>query len=231
MTTHDPKVVLRDETGREAPGFLLGAAQGAEDGRVCVVLDDSQGMVLALGSEAELELESLEHGAQACLHGKVLQHRVGRDAGWYVLEIDVADRVHLSCGSNRRQHARVSPASATPTAASLSAPDGSGAREVTVKDLSEGGAGLIVRPPEDLALLAQSRLRLRLQLTAEERPLELMARLVFRRQSGSLLHYGLAFDALATPGFEDARVRLAAWVTAHQRDRLQAQSLVARRAG
>jgi len=217
MTTHDPKVLLRDESGREAPGFLLGAAQGVEDGRVCVVLDDSHGVVLALGSDATLELDARDGGGPGSLRGRVLQHRVGRDAGWYVLEIDPADRVLLSAGSNRRQHTRVRPAIAVPTAASLSAPDGSGAREVTVKDLSEGGVGLIVRPPEDLELLAQPRLRLELQLTADERPLELMARLVFRRQSGSLLHYGLAFDTLATVGFDDARVRLAAWVLAHQR--------------
>jgi hypothetical protein len=223
-------VLLRDAAGHEVPGHLLGAAQGAEDGRVCVVLDDPSAIVLALGGEAELELAPLDEARSVRLRGRVLQHRVGRDAGWYVLEIDEVDRPLLGAGSNRRAHLRARPTVSAPIAARLAAPDGAGARDVTVKDLSEGGAGLIVRPPEDLELLAQPRLRLDLRLTADEPPLELMTRLVFRRQSGLLLHYGVAFDALASIGFEQARLRLAAWVVARQTAQ-QAAARPTRRAG
>jgi hypothetical protein len=230
MTSHDTKVILHDADGRQAPGYLLGAAQGAEDGRVCVVLDAARGLVLALGGEAELELDPDHEEGRVRLRGRVLQHRVGRDAGWYVLEIDEVDRPLLGAGSNRRQHQRARPGLAAPIAARLASLDGAHTHEVTVKDLSEGGAGLIVRPPEDLGLLAGPRLRLELQLRPDEAPLALVVQLVFRRQSGSMLHYGIAFDGLATPGFEEIRERLGAWV-AQRREEQQRASAPTRRAG
>ena len=230
MTAHDAQVILHDAQGRQAQGYLLGAAQGAEDGRICVVLDDSRDFVLALGGEAELELDPDHEQGRVRLRGRVLQHRVGRDAGWYVLEIDELDRPLLGAGSNRRQHQRARPGLTAPVAARLASADGAQAREVTVKPRSEGGAGLIVRPPEDLELLAGPRLRVELQLTADEPPLSLVAQLVFRRQSGSMLHYGVAFDGLATPGFAEIRERLAAWV-GQRRAEQQRASEPTRRAG
>jgi hypothetical protein len=215
MEPQEVSVLLRDGTGAEAVGHLLGAERGLEGGRVCAVLEHGRAPVFALGSYVELELRG-QQGDSAGVHAQVLQHRSGNQADWYVLDVDEADAARLSGVVNRRTHVRVRPTVAAPVVALLSAPDGSSSRRVTVKDLSESGAGLLVRPPEDLELLAQPRLRLELVLRGEERPLDLRARLAFRRLAGSMLHYGLAFDAVASPGFEATRARLAAWIAERQ---------------
>jgi hypothetical protein len=216
MSNQESTVLLRDGAGHEVPAHLLGAAQGAEDGRVCVVLDGDRGLILPLGSDVSLEVPATQGVAGHLLHACVLQHRVGRDAAWYVLEVDEDDRPLLTTSANRRQFVRMRPTVTAPVEALLSAPDGSHEHPVTIRDLSEAGAGLIIRPPEDLELLAQPRLRLVLGLAEDPEEMVLLARLVFRRGSGSMVHYGLAFDALASPGFEESRARLAAWVVARQ---------------
>jgi len=225
MSSQDLSVLLRDAAGTEARGYLLGAEQAGEDGRVCAVLDSNRGPVFALGGQVELVLSAAGERSATVLQVRALQHRVGRDAAWYVLEIDEADRSLLSAHANRRVHPRARPGLAAPVEAALSAPDGASVCPVTVKDLSESGAGLILRPPEDTELLALPRLRLALTLPGDQQALDLRARLVFRRMSGTLLHYGVVFDALASPSFEETHARLAAWVAERQ------SGAVLRRAG
>jgi len=212
MSTSRSIVVLRDSSGGEAQAHLLGGEQVDEEGRVCAVLDDGSALVLPLGGEAELELQGSDGEPSLLLRARVIQHRVGRDAAWYVLEIDSSDRALLATQADRRTHDRARPSVVAPVEAVLSAPDGSLCRAVTVKDLSESGAGLILRPPEELGLLRQSRLRVAITLPGQPHPLDLRARLVFRRLAGPLLQYGVAFDAYTSPDYELARERLSSWV-------------------
>lgn len=212
MASQRSIVMLRDSAGGEAQAHLLGGEQVDEEGRVCAVIDDAGSLMLPLGGEAELELQGSSGDPSLHLRARVIQHRVGRDAAWYVLEIDASDRPLLATQADRRVHDRARPSVVAPVEAVLSSPDGTLARAVTVKDLSESGAGLILRPPEELALLREPRLRLALTLPGRDHPLDLRARLVFRRLAGPLLQYGVAFDAFTTPNFELARERLANWV-------------------
>jgi hypothetical protein len=212
MSSQRAIVMLRDSAGGEAQAHLLGGEQVDDEGRVCAVLDHAGSLVLPLGGEAELELQGSDGEPSLLLHARVIQHRVGRDTAWYVLEIDASDRPLLATQADRRVHDRARPSVVAPVEAVLSAPDGTLARAVTVKDLSESGAGLILRPPEELDLLRQPRLRLALTLPGQEHPLDLRARLVFRRLAGPLIQYGVSFDAYASPNFELSRERLSNWV-------------------
>lgn len=205
-------LILRGPRHAGVRGRLLSAATALEDGRVDVVFEGAGVPLLALGEEVEVELFGSALGRSLTSVARVLEHRAGVGRATYALELPDACHAALEGLLERRSGARARPAVVAPIEAVLSAPDGSLAREVLVKDLSVTGASLYLVPPEQLELLAHAGLRLSLCLPGDPSRIDLRCALVWRRRAGSQVLYGLSLDAAATPDFRTARARLAEWV-------------------
>jgi hypothetical protein len=206
-------LILRGPRHEGARGRLLDAATALEDGRVDVLFEGPAAPLLALDEVVDVELFGSVLGRSLTSVARVLEHRAAAGRTIYVLELPDACHAALAGLLERRGGARARPAVVAPIEAVLSAPDGSQARDVLVKDLSVTGAALYLAPPEGLGLLAHAGLRLCLNLPGDPVRLDLRTTLVWRRRAGSQLLYGLSFDATATPDFRGARARLAEWVS------------------
>lgn len=205
-------LILRGPRHEGARGRLLCAQTALEDGRVDVLFEGPAAPLFALDEEVEVELFGSALGRSLATVARVLEHRAGAGRAVYALGLPDACHAALEGLLERRSGTRARPSVVAPIEAVLSAPDGSLARDVLVKDLSVTGAALYLAPPEQLELLTHAGLRLCLRLPGEPVPLDLRTALVWRRRAGSQLIYGLAFDAAAMPDFRGARARLAEWV-------------------
>jgi hypothetical protein len=211
---NEPEVLLflRDPQYTGVRGRLVTMDTAAEDGRVCVLFEGHNRPIFALNELLKVEIFGAAVGRSMSCQARVLQHRAGSGVAFYVLELPPEQREGLEDLLERRGSTRVRPAVVAPIEATLSAPDGSLVREAVVKDLSVSGAGLLVRPPEELELLACSGLLLKFVLPGEGLLVELRVNLASRRPAGAMLHYGVSFDSVATQGFRELRARIGDWV-------------------
>ncbi|HVS18072.1 MAG TPA: PilZ domain-containing protein [Planctomycetota bacterium] len=205
-------LILRGPRHEGARGRLLSAQTALEQGRVAVLFEGAELPLLALDEEIEVELFGSAMGRTLACAARVLEHRAGRGWASYVLELP--DHAHSSLAGllECRSSVRARPAVVAPVEGTLSAPDGSLAREVLVKDLSVTGAAVYLSGSEDLELLSHAGVRVSLVLPGKGAAVELRATLVWRRRAGAQIGYGLAFDAAATSDFRAARAQLAEWV-------------------
>jgi hypothetical protein len=212
MKNSDVYLVLRDTNQVEVRGRLLTVETAIEDGRVCVMFDGADRPLLPVTERVEVELQSAALSQAARGSARVLQHRIGSEACFYVLELPQPCRTALASLFERRVSERVSLPDPAPIEATLSALDGSLGRKVAIKDLSAGGAGLLLQPPEDLELLAQVGMRLSFTLPGQEAPTEVEVHLASRRPSGAEVLYGVAYESATIGQSARAVERIREWV-------------------
>jgi c-di-GMP-binding flagellar brake protein YcgR len=182
---------------------------------------------LGVGQEVDLVFGGRPFGAPITVAARV-QHRTeerngARRYGFRFLQpqqLDAGLPPALRTYFNRRQVVRVEPSDDEQIPVTMSAGDGPEI-EARLQNLSLLGIGLALDTAVEPYLADSPAVKISIGLPGNRRPVELLGVIRHRRLVGGCIHYGIAFDPDATPGFARQQDAISRWVLRRQLEHLR----------
>jgi c-di-GMP-binding flagellar brake protein YcgR len=182
---------------------------------------------LGVGQAVDLVFSGRPFGAPITVSAQV-QHRTeerggARRYGFRFLQpqrLDTGLPPALRSYFNRRQVVRVEPAADEQIPVELSS-DGGPPVEARLENLSVMGVGVGLDTAVEPYLANSPSVSISIGLPGNRRPVEMTGIIRHRRLVGGRIHYGIAFDTEATPGYERQQDSISRWVLKRQMEFLR----------
>lgn len=190
----------------------VGKVVRVEHHTVTIEFPRDRAPILAIARQTAVAFSSADLQTPLTVRSRVVFRRDEEDKLIYEFQFSPIDGETLNAVFRRRTASRVKPAEVVAVMARIPGQDLTPGVSAMLNDISLTGMSLSMGSQGEMQLCGHDHLHLSFKLPNVDQPIELIGKVRYRRMYGTMIRYGVEYDAQATADYAAQEERIAAYM-------------------